>query len=159
MTKRKLTWLDIALIVVLILLVVGVAWYFTRGDQGITGSQQQYVVTMRFTRMTDHPTDYYQVGDVLYQKSKAPLGTVLQLEEKDLVTEELNPETGEYQLVTDPEKKQIEMKVLASGDLESGKLTIGGEEVYIGLQFYPQSATTRSVMMVWDIEVYEEEAA
>ncbi len=152
MLKRKLNWLDITLIALLILAVAAAAWYFTRGDEAIAGDQKDYTITLRFSRETTHPTDYYEIGDSLYQINKVLIGEILALEEKELQSEEFNPETGEYQVIVNPVKKQIEMKVKATGSIRAGVLMVNGEELYVGQNFYPQGVNTRSTMEIWAIE-------
>ena len=152
MHKRKLNWLDITLIAVVILALAAGAWYFTRGDQVIASQQTEYVITLRFTRETAHPTDYYEVGDQLFQTNKTLIGEILSMTECDLVDEEYNPVTGEYDRVVDPLRKQIEMKVRATGEIKNGILIVNGEELYVGQKFYPQGLSTRSTMDIWNVE-------
>ncbi len=152
MLKRKWTWLDTAVLVLVILAIAAAAWYFTRGNKIIAGEQNAYTVTMRFTRETTHPTDYYQVGDQIYQINKTLIGEIVSLEEKDLKTEEFNPATGEYEVIVDPLKKQVEMKVKANGNVKSGVLVVNGEELYVGQKIYPQGNKTRSTVEIWAIE-------
>ncbi len=152
MLKRKLNWLDITLIAVVVLALAAAAWYFTRGGEVIASNQSDYVITLRFTKETTHPTDYYEVGDQLFQTNKTLIGQILSLEEKDLVDEEFNPVTGEYNRVVDPEIKQIEMKVKATGEIKNGILMVNSEELYVGQKFYPQGLSTRSTMEIRNIE-------
>ena len=151
MTKRHFTWLDGVCIALVLVLALGALWFFTK-DSG-ESTQKQYEITLRFKQATTDPYDYYKVGDVMYFYTRSQkLGTITALSSHDLVTEEYNPLSGKYAAVTDPQWKEIEMKVLAEGIMASGELTVNGEPISIGLEFYPQSDTTRSVAVIWDIE-------
>ena len=152
MAKRRFTWLDGAVIALIAIVAVGALWFFTKG-KGEPAAKQQYEITLRFKQATDDPYDFYKIGDVMYFYTRSQkLGTVTALSSHDLVTEEYNPVTGTYSALTDPQWKEIEMKVLAEGTMDRGELTVNGEPISIGLEFYPQSDTTRSVAVIWDIE-------
>ncbi len=152
MAKRHFTWLDGVCIALVLILAVGALWFFTK-DSAAPSAKQQYEITLRFKQATNDPYDYYQVGDLMYFYTRSQeLGTITALSSRDLITEEYDAVNGCYVALTDPQWKEIEMKVLAEGIMSNGELTINGEPITIGLQFYPQSNTTRSVATIWDIE-------
>ncbi len=152
MTKRKFTWLD-GLVLLLVLAVAAVAvWYFTK-DEAPGVAPTEYEVTLRFEQVTTDPYDFYKVGDDLYFFTRsAKLGTVKSLEQKDLVREAFNAQDGTYSTYVDPQRKLVEMKVQVFGSIVNGAFTVEGETLAVGGVFYPQSNTTRSVMTVWNIE-------
>jgi len=154
MKKRKFTWLDGVICgVVLLALIVGAVFLFGGKGDPVTPDTKTYEVTMRFTRATDTEFDYYAVGDTMYfQNRTGKLGTITHLEEIDRVYEKYNKEKGENVLVTDPERKTVVMKVQVEGSLNGGKFTVGDQKLHIGMVFYPQSNTTRSIMTIWDIK-------
>ncbi|MBQ8599806.1 MAG: DUF4330 family protein [Clostridia bacterium] len=151
MAKRRFTWLDGVCVALILALAVGALWFFTK-DSG-NSAEKQYEVTLRFKQATADPYDFYKVGDMMYFYTRSQkLGTITALSSHDLITEEYDAVNGKYVTVTDPQWKQIEMKVLAEGTMADGELSINGEPISIGLEFYPQSDTTRSVAVIWDIE-------
>ena len=151
MAKRHFTWLDGVCIALVLVLAVGAFWFLNR-DSGETAARQ-YEITLRFKQATADPYDFYQVGDVMYFYTRSQtLGTITALSSHDLVTEEYDAVNGKYIAVTDPQWKHIEMKILAEGTMADGELTVNGEPISIGLEFYPQSDTTRSVAVIWDIK-------
>ncbi len=152
MAKRHFTWLDGLLIALVLVLALGAFWFFTK-DSAPAAAKQQYEITLRFKQATADPYDFYEVGDVMYFYTRSQkLGTITALSSHDLITEEYDAVGGRYVALTDPQWKEIEMKVLAEGIMDSGELTVNGEPISIGLEFYPQSDTTRSVATIWDIK-------
>ncbi|MBQ7090294.1 MAG: DUF4330 family protein [Clostridia bacterium] len=154
MKKRKFTWLDGALILILaVVLAVGGYILLREKPAELQAMEQDYLVTLRFNQVSEMENDGYAVGDTLYfQNCVEVLGTVQSIKEVDKVSERYDPAKGEYILVTDPEKKAIELQVLVHGKSESGKFSVANEEFFIGQTLYPQSDTTRSAMLVLNIE-------
>lgn len=150
MTKRRFTWLD-AVICLVVLAVAAVAvWYFTRDNN--TASAAEYEVTLRFERATEDPYDYYKVGDVMYfQERAAELGTITALAAVEYPDEEYDAVNGRYVKVL-PKLGGVEMKLRVQGAVIGGEFTVNGETIHIGEVFYPQTDTTRSIMTVWNIE-------
>ena len=152
MAKKRFTWLDGLCIVLIAAVVIGAIWYLTRGDK-LSGTEKEYEITMRFTQATNDPYDFYQVGDTMYLYTRSGvLGTITSLTSMDRIIEDYDRETGRYITYTDQRWKTIEMKVLARGTLSGGTFQVADEELSIGKTFYPQSDTTRSIMVIWDIE-------
>lgn len=154
MKKRRFTWLDGLICgVVLLAAIAGAILLFGRGDGAVGEELKSYEMTLRFTQATDDPYDYYKVGDTMYfQNRTEELGIVTGLKQLDKVSEEFDEDRGCYVEVVDPEKKVIEMKVEVRGTLDKGTFSVNEEPVYVGMVFYPQSDTTRSIATVWDIE-------
>ena len=154
MKKRRFTWLD-GIICAVVLIVVAVGAFLLLGPKEPVQVKElkDYELTLRFTRATTERFDYYNVGDTMYfQNRTGVLGTVTSLEEIDKLQEEYVPEKGCYVTVVHPEDKTVVMKVKVQGSLEGGKFLVGEEQLKIGMVFYPQSDTTRSIMTIWDIE-------
>lgn len=154
MTKRRFTWLDGVICGVLILAIIaGAVWYLKKDNTAVGSDLKDYEVTLRFTKATTQPFDYYQVGDTLYfQNRTAVLGTITGLKNIERRFEEYDSENGRYVAVVDPEQQMVEMTVLVQGAVVDGKFTVNEQNFHIGQIFYPQSDTTRSIMTVWDIE-------
>ena len=154
MKKRRFTWLDGLICgVVLLAIVAGAVLFFGRGEEPAAGAMKTYEITLRCTQATNDPYDYYKVGDTMYFQNRTDeLGTIKDLKLVDKVHEVFDKEQGCYVELVDQERKQIEMTVEVQGSLEKGEFTVKDEVLYIGMVFYPQNDTTRSVMTVWDIE-------
>ncbi len=154
MIKRRFTWLDGVICGVLILAIIaGAVWYFSKDNTASGSDLKDYEVTLRFTKATSQPFDYYQVGDTLYFQNRiAVLGTITGLKNIERKFEEYDSENGRYVAVVDPEQQMVEMTVLVQGAVVDGKFTVNEQNFHIGQIFYPQSDTTRSIMTVWDIE-------
>ncbi len=153
MLRKKFNWLDGLLIALLLLIAAAAIWYFTIGKKEIGNTKKQYEVTFRFTQTTKDPYDFYQVGDTLYFYTRTDLmGTVTSLSTMDHLTEDFDLHAGKYIAVVDPQWKTIEMKVLVSGSVSNGSFRVSGQELAIGKTYYPQSNTTRSAMVLWNIE-------
>ncbi len=153
MKKRHFTWLDGLICGVLVIAIAVGAFLLFGRNNGQNQELKTYELTLRFTRATTEEYDYYKVGDKMYfQNREAELGTITALEEIDKLQEEYDAKNGRYVTVVDPEYKTVVMKVEAQGLLEGGKFTVNGEKLNIGMIFYPQSDTTRSIVTVWDIE-------
>ena len=153
MKKRHFTWLDGLICgVVLLAVVAGAVFLFGRGNESAE-QLKTYEMTLRFTQATDDPYDYYKVGDTMYFQNRSDeLGVIKDLKLMDKVYEVFDEGKGYNVDVVDQKRKLIEMKVEVQGSVEKGKFTVKDEVLYIGLVFYPQSDTTRSIMTVWDIE-------
>lgn len=154
MAKRRFIWLDGIIIAVIILAITAAGiWYFTKDNGAAIAPKKQYEVTLRVDLATKDATDYYKVGDTMYFRERiALLGTITALTPVDRMIEEYDAVNGRYVKIADPEKRALEMKVLVEADVIDGKFTINGETIHIGQEIYPQSDTTRSVAIVWDIE-------
>lgn len=154
MKKRRFTWLDGLICgVVLLAVVAGAVLFFGRGEEPAAGALKTYEMTLRCTQATDDPYDYYKVGDTMYFQNRTDeLGVIKDLKLVDKVQEVFDEEKGCNVELVDQERKLIEMKVEVQGSVENGEFTVKDEVLYIGMVFYPQSDTTRSIMTVWDIE-------
>ncbi len=154
MKKRHFTWLDGLICgVVLLAVVAGVVLFFGRGNESAEEELKTYEMTLRFTQATDDPYDYYKIGDTMYfQNRKGELGVIKDLKLMDKVYEVFDEGKGYDVDVVDPKRKLIEMKVEVQGFVEKGRFTVKDNVLYIGMVFYPQSDTTRSIMTIWDIE-------
>ena len=154
MKNRKITWLDGLICgVVVLAIIVGAVLLFGRNDSADSQNLKTYELTMRFTRATVAEFDYYKVGDTMYfQNRTEELGTITHLEEIDRVYEEYDEDNNRHVAVVDPERKNVVMKVKVEGVLDGGTFTVNGNKLHIGMVFYPQSDTTRSIMTVWDIK-------
>jgi len=152
MVKKRFTWLDGLCIVLVLLVILGAMWYFVWGKD-VTSGEQQYEVTLRFTQTTVDPYDFYKVGDLLYFYTRSDLmGTITSLSSMDKVGEDYDSNAGTFVKVVDQQWKTIEMKVQVKGAVKNGTFYVNGEEVTVGKTFYPQTNTTRSAMLVWNIE-------
>lgn len=153
--KHKFNWLDILISALLIVaLVGGLAWYFVReSKEPQPPTPKNYEITLRFNQMTTDPLDFYQVGETLYyQGGKKAIGTIIDLQIKDYITETLDEAQGKFITTVHPETKSVEVKVRAQGVIENHKLMVNGETIFIGKEFFPQSQITRSTMTVWSIK-------
>lgn len=172
--KRKFNWFDAVVCgIVALAILFGAYWFFLReepitrqpepgaavGENGET--EQTYVwveakpydVTVRFNQATTDPFDFYHVGDTVYFRGgESKLGEVLKLELKDLITESLDVHQGKFVQTVNPDQKSVEMTIRVMASLKNNRLVVGEEPIYIGLEFYPQSKSTRSVMTIWDIK-------
>lgn len=152
MKKRTFNWVDGVTIALAVLLIAGAAWYFLRGRKPAT-PEKDYLVTMRFTQATFDPYDYYKIGDTVYFYSRSSvMGKITSLRQLDTVYETFNRSLGAYQKVIDDKAKTLEVQVAVKGVIENGEFTVNGEKVFMGQTLYPQTDTTRSVMVVWKIE-------
>lgn len=151
--KRRFTWLDGLCVVLVLAIAAGAVWYFTHRNSIMPSAAKSYEITMRFTQATTDPYDFYQVGDTMYFQNRTDvLGTITALRAMDREVEDYNEETDQYVVIIDPRWKTIEMKVLVQGTLQGGTFTVAGEKLHIGKTLYPQSDTTRSIMVIWDIK-------
>lgn len=154
MKNRRFTWLDGLICgIIALAVIVGVVLFFGRDGEAADAPLKTYEMTLRFTQATEDPYDYYKVGDTMhFQNRTAELGVITALKQMDKRYEEFDEEKGCSVQLIDPKRKEIEMKVEVQGALEQGSFKVNGEAFYIGMVFYPQSDTTRSVMTIWDIE-------
>lgn len=154
MKKRKFTWLDAVLLLVLVAVVAVGAYILLREKPAqLQAQEQDYRVTLRFNQVSEIPFDGYAVGDRMYFQDRVEImGTIEALEEVPLQSERYDAERGEYVVITDPERTAVEMTVAVRGQSESGKFKIAERELHIGQTLYPQSDTTRSTMTVLNIE-------
>ena len=154
MAKRRFSWLDGLICAVLALAIAGGAlWFFFFREPEAESAGKQYDLTLRFTQATTDPYDFYKVGDTMYfMTGEKKMGTITALKSMDKITEYLHAESGKFIDAADPHRKTIEMTVRATGTLEGGDFKVNGDSLHIGMEFYPQSETTRSIITVWDIE-------
>lgn len=157
MKKHRFNWLDGLCILLAVVLLAGGVWYFLANRYLLPEDLEpkQYDITLRFTRTTTDPTDFYAVGDTLYfLGGETELGTITALEPTDFIREEFDDETGKYIVFTDPKEKQITMTVRAEGvvDTEKNLFTVNESAMTVGMTFYPQNRKTRSTMTVLSIE-------
>lgn len=150
MTKRRFTWLDAVICLVVIAVAAAAVWFFTKDNSASAATE--YEVALRFKRATEDPYDYYKLGDVMYfQERAAVLGTITALAEVEYAEEEYDAVNGRYVKAL-PLRGGVEMKLRVQGAVIGGEFTVNGETIHIGEEFYPQTDTTRSVMTVWDIK-------
>lgn len=157
MKKRRFNWLDGLCILLALALLAGGVWYFLANRYLLPDDLEpkQYDITLRFTRTTTDPNDFYAVGDTLYfLGGETEIGTVTALEPTPFIREEYDEETGTYVVFNDPKDEQITMTVRAEGvvDTEKNVFTVNESGLSVGMTFYPQSRKTRSTMTVLSIE-------
>lgn len=153
MAKRKFNWLDAVIIAVLVLGIAAAAFFFLKKDRAPMGTPEKtYEVTMRFHRATEDEFDYYRVGDTMYHQNRTGvIGTITDLKPVEFFTEEYDPVTGTYKKVSEGLRGSVEMTLRVQGTVVGGELTVGGDSLLVGQQFFPQSDTTRSIITVWSI--------
>ena len=155
MAKRRFTRLDALICAILALVIAGGAvWFFFLQEEEVLPPEgKEYDLTLRFTQSTTDPYDFYEVGETLFFfGGEKKVGTITELRSMDKIIEYLYAEKGKFVDVADPERKTIEMKVRVTGTLENSSFKVNGEQLFIGMEFYPQSEKTRSTITVWDIE-------
>lgn len=155
MFKRKFNWLDAVCILLVVALILGGVWFFTRREEPKEAEEkgEPYLLTLHCIQNTEDPTNYMKEGDTLYYLNHTDeIGTITSVKLIDRLVEEFDENKGEYIVVKDPAKQIVEVQVEAKGILEKHSFTVNGVKLEVGLVIYPETDVARTSATVWSIE-------
>ncbi len=119
-----------ALIVILVMIFISFPVFEDKNSVTPTNGEVYYTLTV--SGIDAQLEDDIKTSDVVRDENGCILGTVQQVISKETIVREFDPESGEYAIIYDYSKRDIDIKIFSKANLSGSSYTVDGRDVCVG---------------------------